>query len=767
MDIAEPGVPAALQGLLRVARLARTADVPCLLRTTAEVLSESLGFRTVVFNLYRPEYDDLETVTVLGSEEAREALLGNLSGLDDWTPLLDERFLRRGAFHIPNGAMEWAPDIVTYTPSGDGSDDPDAWHPEDALFIVMRSSANEVLGVLCVDEPASGLRPSDTDLDVLVAAAGHVSAAIEQAQAAHEADRHHKAVEHLLRVSAGLIGGRGTEEVLATVCEGIGEALEFERVAVFLDEEGTGQLHPRAATGWDAVPLAGMTCPDLDQVLHPRHMREGCVLLDRESAHSLTPAHLHGVYESVRNGKGPLAWDHHWLIVPLYDADARLMGVIWAEDPVDRLLPTRQRLQALRLFADQAVSALEAARLVDRLRAQANRDPLTGLPNRRRLDAFLDASLRELDEHGLALLVADLDNFKRVNDHLGHEGGDEALERFARVLESLAGERGLPARMGGEEFALVLPGSGEHEAYVLAARLRRAMAEEFADFAVPITVSAGITATGRHGDTARELLRNADRALYAAKAFGRDRAVVYRPETADDVLAAPDTRDDEQLSAVLLLAETLDMRDDATAKHSATVGRYAEMTARSLGLPPRRVERIRVAGILHDLGKVGVADAILRKAGPLDDSEWAEMRRHPEVGARILANARLLDVSSWVLAHHERIDGLGYPDGLDGARDPARGADPRGGRRLRGDDRRPALRRGDVARPGRPRAAGVHRHPVRLRGRRGVHHRARRGRAGHRAAAGGLGPEGPTPRAAGPLPRAARAAARARPARWR
>src|SRR4051794_5604306 len=223
MDIAEPGVPAALQGLLRVARLARTADVPCLLKTTAEVLAESLGFRTVVFNLYRPEYDDLETVTVLGSDEARKALLGNLSSLDDWTPLLDERFLRRGAFHIRHGEMTWAEDMVSYVPEGDASEDPDAWHPEDALFILMRSASNEVLGVLSVDEPASGRRPSDTDLDVLVAAAGHVSAAIEHAQAAAEADRHHTAVEHLLRVSAGLNGGGSAGGGLPTGCGGIRE----------------------------------------------------------------------------------------------------------------------------------------------------------------------------------------------------------------------------------------------------------------------------------------------------------------------------------------------------------------------------------------------------------------------------------------------------------------------------------------------------------------------------------------------------------------
>jgi putative nucleotidyltransferase with HDIG domain len=98
--------------------------------------------------------------------------------------------------------------------------------------------------------------------------------------------------------------------------------------------------------------------------------------------------------------------------------------------------------------------------------------------------------------------------------------------------------------------------------------------------------------------------------------------------------------------------------------HSQTVGRYAEAAAAELGLGAARVERIRLAGLLHDIGKIGIADPILRKPGELSEAEWSEMRKHPELGARILAGANLDDISGWVLAHHERPDGQGYPAGL-------------------------------------------------------------------------------------------------------
>jgi diguanylate cyclase (GGDEF)-like protein len=121
-----------------------------------------------------------------------------------------------------------------------------------------------------------------------------------------------------------------------------------------------------------------------------------------------------------------------------------------------------------------------------------------------------------------------------------------------------------------------------------------------------------------------------------------------------------------RLAAVMLLAETLDLRDPRTALHSRTVGRLCRITALMLGLPEERVERIHAAGVLHDLGKLGISDAILQKRGPLGEAEWREMRRHPEVGARILEHAGMYDIAAWIRAHHERPDGRGYPRGIRG-----------------------------------------------------------------------------------------------------
>jgi diguanylate cyclase (GGDEF)-like protein len=124
--------------------------------------------------------------------------------------------------------------------------------------------------------------------------------------------------------------------------------------------------------------------------------------------------------------------------------------------------------------------------------------------------------------------------------------------------------------------------------------------------------------------------------------------------------------DELRLAAVMLLAEALDLRDASTALHSQTVGRLARSTAVALGLAEAHVDRVHAAGVLHDLGKLGIADAILHKPGPLDDAEWREMRRHPEIGARILEHAGMKDIAVWVRAHHERIDGRGYPEELAG-----------------------------------------------------------------------------------------------------
>ena len=534
----------------------------------------------------------------------------------------------------------------------------------------LTASDGRPLALLSLDEPVDGRRPSDGALEVLSAVAAIAASVIEHGQLAAEAARHRAAVEHLLRVSSELTTSSSRAEMLGAVCEGIRDALGFEKAAVFLDEEGDGRLVPAASVG-------------LRRHREPRRLHHGGARRDdgaRDRARGLRAAGLARprsamavalgvptVYASHSNGRGALAWNHHWLMVPLRDRAGTLLGFLWADDPVDRLLPGVDGLRALRAFANHAVGAIEAARQLERLRELADHDPLTGLRNRRGFEQGLQRRRGRI-----ALAICDLDRFKRVNDTLGHPAGDDVLRRFADLLRARTREDDVAVRLGGEEFALVLTGVGEREALAIAERLRREVAKEFREFPVPISVSVGIAETAP-GEDAEALVRAANRALFAAKRLGRDRCVVHHAETLEMLDALAEDRSGEQLAAAMLLAETLDLRDVATARHSETVGRYAELIAHELDLPPDHVVRVRVAGVLHDIGKLGISDAVLLKPGRLEAHEWTEIKRHPELGARILEHANLRDVASWVLSHHERIDGAGYPRALAGEEIPLEG----------------------------------------------------------------------------------------------
>jgi GAF domain-containing protein len=257
-------------------------DLEPVLRAVARTTAACLGFGTAVINMYRPAWDDFHTVVVEGNDRARELLLGQSSVAEDWAPLLEDRFERRGAYLIRHGDFDWSHDrLTTYVPEVDLPLDADGWHPEDALFVPLRSSAGEMLGILSVDEPADGRRPSDEQLDLLVGMSQHAAIAIEHAQQAAAAERQRVAVDHLLGLTASLAERRTIDEMLDAVCVGIRDALGFQRVCVSLEDDEPGILHMRAHVGMSPEELERLETTPMAAVaplLDPALERDGVVL---------------------------------------------------------------------------------------------------------------------------------------------------------------------------------------------------------------------------------------------------------------------------------------------------------------------------------------------------------------------------------------------------------------------------------------------------------------------------------------------------------
>jgi diguanylate cyclase (GGDEF)-like protein len=318
----------------------------------------------------------------------------------------------------------------------------------------------------------------------------------------------------------------------------------------------------------------------------------------------------------------------------------------------------------------------EIAEQLDETRRQleslALRDPLTGVLNHRAFQDALEVELRRArrESWSVAIVAVDVDGFRELNDSRGHAFGDAALAAVAEGLSTDLRPGDICGRVGGDEFMLVLSGCDAHSAQEVVGRLRTAVeARAAAADVAPLTLSVGIAEFPRHAIGRAELMRFADGAMYWSKSSGVGITSTYS-ETEDSALSAEDEavrlRRSGLFNTVHALARAVDARDGYTHMHSQRVGFYAATLAAALGMSEDRVESIRMAGLLHDVGKIGIRDAILLKPGRLTKPEFAVMRRHAELGRAIIAGAGMPELAEWVGYLHERIDGRGYPDGLSG-----------------------------------------------------------------------------------------------------
>ncbi len=334
---------------------------------------------------------------------------------------------------------------------------------------------------------------------------------------------------------------------------------------------------------------------------------------------------------------------------------------------------------------EQQLVLLEEVNILYHQHAEAAvTDAITGLPNHRAVMSKIDDMLVECrqTQQSCAILFTDLDHFKRVNDTWGHRAGDAILREVGHRFRTTLRTQDLIGRYGGEEFAILLAETDIEEASQIAERLRVAVNAEPClwqedgqpPLPIPVTTSIGVAVYSLHGTTRELLITSADQAMYRAKKAGRNRVCIADLEK-DTMEQQNPTSADRRISeaeAVQALAAAASAHDGGTHDHSQRMIQLAEETARHLGRSEDEVYLIRLAALLHDIGKIGIPDAILHKPGPLTSDEWAIMRSHPDIGRTILEQTggilRLL--SNIVVAHHERWDGTGYPAQLHGENIP-------------------------------------------------------------------------------------------------
>ena len=335
--------------------------------------------------------------------------------------------------------------------------------------------------------------------------------------------------------------------------------------------------------------------------------------------------------------------------------------LVWRQSPY--LLPlVGAPLFALNLYQRAAIKRRVAE-------VEAARDNLTGLGNQRAYEeAISEATAVPDTEDSWILYLLDVDRFKQVNDRYGHPSGDAVLAELGELIEELAPGGGY--RVGGDEFAVLLRGD-DPAVHTFPERLRtRLVALTVAGVTEPVTISVGAAHFPEHALDASSLKRRADLALYKSKRNGKDRTSVFQP---DEPLFESGTGtgvDTGSMVAVRRLIAALAARHGRVGEHSTAVADLALSIGRTLGIEEGELDRLYLAGLLHDLGKISTPDAILLKPGPLTAEERAIMQEHARVGFHLLDGLDLTPVDNWILHHHEHWDGTGYPDGLAGAEIP-------------------------------------------------------------------------------------------------
>ena len=361
----------------------------------------------------------------------------------------------------------------------------------------------------------------------------------------------------------------------------------------------------------------------------------------------------------------------------------------------------------LEFFANYIAMYIHNAELLNKTNKYANTDTLTSLYNHRGFQEVLSSEIAKAEETGtpLSVVMLDVNNISKINRELGHAKGDEVIKLLAEKVKQNIRPSDSAGRYGGDEIAIIMPKTDTSEAKYLAEYITYCLSCCFVDDVGPVKVSVGISTYPECTKDQEKLLILAEQAMYISQAKGYKEGMSAIISSSDynfwddvalnsfaEILAKRHAQiginfEDELLhkfnneqiisqnhlmEMATSLAGAIDAKDPYTKNHSTSVSRYSEALARAINLPEDEVERIKLGALLHDVGKIGIPESVLKKPDKLSDDEWEIMKQHPTIGAEkvLEPNEALRDLIPIVKHHHERLDGKGYPCQLKGKEIP-------------------------------------------------------------------------------------------------
>jgi len=334
----------------------------------------------------------------------------------------------------------------------------------------------------------------------------------------------------------------------------------------------------------------------------------------------------------------------------------------------------QRKVKLLEQLASQVAMPIENARLYAETAKMARNDELTGLLNRRSLNEILVSEVVRHSRYGgvFSLMVLDIDRFKSFNDTYGHLAGDKILREVGAVMKNTIREADQAFRYGGDEFAILLPQTSAEAASIVAERVRQEITSRAKIDNISVTISLGMASWPADGISPNDVIAAADSALYQAKHAGGNQSIVS--SSLLDLVSSTatiDTKDSEAMSTIFGLAASVDARDHYTRSHSKRVCEFAVAIAEAINMEPLAIDRLSNCALLHDIGKIGINDEILKKPDKFSDQEMKIVREHAKLGATMVSHVRQLSTCvHGIMHHHERWDGTGYPKGIKGEEIP-------------------------------------------------------------------------------------------------